>query len=142
MILRLFSNNFLKFIIVGIVNTLVGSILIFVLYNAVGIGYWLSSGISYILVSILSFLLNKYFTFIVTEWNLFMIVAFVINIAICYVIAYGMAKPLMNYFMRTSPQKIRENVALFTGICLFTGLNYLGQRFVVFRKRGCKNETE
>jgi putative flippase GtrA len=114
----------------------------FVLYNIAGVGYWFSSATNYVVGSILSFFLNKYFTFMVAEWNLFMIVAFIINIVICYVIAYGMAKPLMNYLMRTSSQEIRENAALFIGICLFAGLNYLGQRFVVFRKRGCKNETE
>ena len=37
-------------------------------------------------------------------------------------------------FLHSKPQNIRENVALFTGICLFTGLNYPGQRFVVFAK--------
>jgi len=132
----LVDKTLFKFIIVGIINTLVGSALIFILYNAAGMGYWLSSGISYILASIMSFFLNKYFTFAVKKWSLFMVVAFAANIAICYAIAYGMAKPVMNYFLQNSPQKIRENAALFTGICLFTGLNYLGQRFVVFRNRG------
>jgi len=30
-------------------------------------------------------------------------------------------------------QNHRENAALFTGMCFFTGLNYLGQRLVVFK---------
>ena len=105
----------------------------FVLYNTTETGYWLSSALSYILGAILSFFLNKYFTFKVKFWSVFMIITFVINIAICYIIAYGIAKPTMNYFLQNSPLKIRENAALFTGICLYTGLNYLGQRFVVFR---------
>jgi hypothetical protein len=46
----------------------------------------------------------------------------------------------MNYFLRDSSQKIRENVALLTGMCLFTGINYLGQRFVVFGEG--KNEKK
>jgi len=131
----LFDKIFLKFIIVGIISTLAGSTLIFILYNATGMGYWLSSGISYILISILSFFLNRYFTFTVNEWSLFMIVAFILNIAICYGIAYGVAKPMMDYLLRNISQKTRENIALFTGICFFTGLNYLGQRFVVFRNK-------
>jgi len=129
----LIDKTFFKFIVVGIINTIVGSALIFILYNACGLGYWLSSGISYILASILSFFLNKYYTFSVKEWSLFMIVAFAANIVICYIIAYGLAKPLMNYFLRDNPQRLRENAALFTGICLFTGLNYFGQRLVVFK---------
>jgi hypothetical protein len=71
-----------------------------------------------------------------------MIIAFILNIAISYFIAYGLAKPLINYFLNNKPQNIRENVALFVGMCLFTGLNYLGQRFVVFvRSKNEKNLT-
>jgi len=125
-------GSFIRFAIVGVVNTVVGNALMFVLYNAGGMGYWLSSGISYVLASIMSFFLNKYFTFKVKKWNLFMIIAFIINIAICYAVAYGLAKPLMNYFLRDNSQRLRENAALFTGMCLFAGLNYIGQRFVVF----------
>jgi hypothetical protein len=36
---------------------------------------------------------------------------------------------------QNSPQKTRENIALFIGMGLFIGLNYLGQRFVVFRQK-------
>jgi len=133
--MALVDKIFFKFIIVGIINTIAGGALIFILYNVAGMGYWPSSGISYILASVLSFFLNRHFTFSVKKWSLFMVVAFAANIAICYVIAYGLAKPAMDYFLQNNSQKLRENAALFTGICLFTGLNYLGQRFVVFRDR-------
>jgi putative flippase GtrA len=107
----------------------------FVLYNIFGAGYWVSSAANYVVGSIVSFLLNKYFTFNVRRWSLAMIAAFVLTIAVSYVIAYGISKPAVNYLLKDSPQKIRENIALFTGMCLFTAINYLGQRYVVFRKR-------
>ena len=129
----LLDRTLLKFLGVGVINTIAGSTLMFVLYNATGIGYWLSSAISYVFGSILSFFLNKYFTFAVKEWNVFMVISFVANIAVCYLIAYGIAKPAMNYFLQGNSLTIRENAALFTGMCLFTGLNYLGQRLVVFK---------
>jgi putative flippase GtrA len=129
----LVDKIFVKFIIVGVINTIFGSVLIFTLYNACGMSYWLSSGVSYILASVLSFFLNKYFTFAVKKWSFFMVAAFIVNIAVCYAVAYGLAKPAMNYFLQNNSQKLRENVALLAGICLFTVLNYLGQRFVVFR---------
>jgi putative flippase GtrA len=47
----------------------------------------------------------------------------------------------MNYLLKNSPQRIRENVALFIGMCLFTGINYLGQRFIVFKQKK-KNNNE
>jgi len=136
----IFDAKFFKFILVGIINTVVGSAIMFSLYNIAHFSYWISSACNYFFGSILSFFLNKYFTFIVKEWSLFMIIAFILNIAVSYFIAYGLAKPLVNCFLNDKPQNIRENAALFAGMCLFTGLNYLGQRFVVFNRS--KNEKD
>jgi putative flippase GtrA len=135
----LINYTFLKFVVVGIINTLVGGIFIFSFYNIAKVGYWQSASASYILTSILSFFLNKYFTFNVKYWSLFMIFKFIITIVISYLIAYGIAKPVINYLLIDSPKKIRENLALLTGMCLFSGINYIGQRFIVFKinKKQC-----
>jgi len=130
----LFDRKFLKFILVGIINTIVGSVIMFSLYNAAHLSYWFSSACNYFFTSVLSFFLNKYFTFSVKHWSAFMVFSFILTIAISYLIAYGISKPAMNYLLRDSPQKICENAALFTGMCLFTGINYLGQRLVVFKR--------
>jgi len=129
------DGKFFRFILVGILNTIIGSLIMFSLYNAAHLSYWMSSFINYFITSILSFFLNKYFTFGVRQWSVFMVFAFTANIVVSYIAAYGAAKPLMNYFLQGSDQKIRENAALFTGMCLFTGINYLGQRFIVFRNK-------
>jgi putative flippase GtrA len=139
-----FDRTFFKFIIAGIINTVIGSGLMFVLYNLFGVTYWLSSAANYIAGSIVSFFLNKYFTFAVKEWNLFMVVAFILNIAVAYLIAYGLAKPVMNYLLRNNPLAVRENAALLAGMCLFTGINYIGQRTIVFKSSGnttCRGGT-
>ena len=60
---NLFDEKLLKFILVGVVNTLVGMAIMFGLYNLAHCSYWVSSAANYILTSILSFFLNKYFTF-------------------------------------------------------------------------------
>jgi putative flippase GtrA len=129
------NKIFIRFIVVGIINTIVGTAIMFGLYNLAGLSYWTSSLVNYIFTSVLSFFLNKYFTFGVRDWNLFMVVAFIINIAVCYLAAYGLAKPAVGYLLRNSPLKIRENAALFAGMFLFTGLNYTGQRLAVFKTR-------
>lgn len=132
----LFDQKLLRFIIVGIINTIVGSGLMFFLYNAVRLNYWLSSAANYVFVSILSFFLNKYFTFGVRAWSVLMVVSFVLTIAFSYLIAYGIARPAMSWLLKDSPQKTQENWALFMGMCLFTGINYLGQRLIVFKSTG------
>lgn len=44
----------IKFIIVGIINTVVGTSVMFVLYNVFSVGYWMSSAANYIIGSIVS----------------------------------------------------------------------------------------
>ena len=134
-ICAVFDKKFLKFIFVGVINTVVGSSIMFVLYNVVNFGYWASSACNYIFTSILSFFLNKYFTFSVKQWSVFMVTAFIATILLSYLIAYGVSKTIVNFLLKDSPQWIRENLALFAGMCMFTAINYLGQRFVVFKKK-------
>ncbi|MCL2720431.1 MAG: GtrA family protein [Treponema sp.] len=136
-----FDKRFFRFILVGIINTLTGSFIMFMLYNAANLSYWFSSACNYVFTSILSFFLNKYFTFSVKHWSVFMVFAFVITIAISYLMAYSISKPVMNFLLSGYSVKIRENIALFTGMCFFTVINYFGQRFIVFKKEE-KNDSE
>jgi putative flippase GtrA len=119
---------------VGIFNTLVGDGLMFALYNLAHWNYWISTATGCIFGSMLSFFLNKYFTFKVTNWSFTMVGGFIINNIVCYLIAYSVAQPLANYILRDSSQTVRGNVALLSGMCIYAGLNYLGQRLAVFRK--------
>ena len=130
----LLDPSLLRFLLVGCVNTLVGSAIMFGLYNLVGWNYWASSAANYILTSILSFFLNKFFTFRSKNWSAGEVLRFALNIAVCYFIAYGAAKPLVRWLLADVSQTIRENVAMVVGMVLFTACNYLGQRFFAFKK--------
>jgi putative flippase GtrA len=130
----IFDSIFFKFIIVGFVNTIAGSGLMFVMYNVFGLGYWISSAANYVLGSIISFFLNKYWTFNVRKWSLYMVAAYIAIIVISWFLAYKIARTALYFFLSDNPQKTRDNISLFAGMCLYTGLNYLGQRFIVFKK--------
>ena len=67
LILSFFDKKFLKFCLVGAANTLVGSGLMFVLYNLCNCSYNFSTVMNYVVGSILSYFLNRYFTFEVKE---------------------------------------------------------------------------
>ena len=123
-----------KFLLVGVINTLVGSAIMFGLYNLAGAGYWFSSSANYILTSILSFFLNKYFTFRNRERSVRQVIRFAVNIAACYGLAYGLAEPLIRWLLAGQSVTLRENVSMLAGMCLFTGFNYLGQRFFAFKE--------
>ena len=130
---NLFDEKLLKFILVGVVNTLVGMAIMFGLYNLAHCSYWVSSAANYILTSILSYFLNKYFTFKNKERSWKQVLRFVVNIAVCYGLAYGNSKPLCLQLLGNASVAVRDNVSMLVGMCLFTGLNYLGQRLFAFR---------
>lgn len=156
----LFDAKLLKFIIVGVINTLVGTAIMFGLYNLIlpalgwfpaeksydiavfghsftitDLNFWIASAANYILTSILSFILNKHFTFKNKERSFAVVVRFVLNIAVCYILAYGIAKPLTVALLSGCSQKVQSNIAMLVGMCFFTGFNYLGQRLFAFRDK-------
>lgn len=122
----------LKFALVGIVNTVVGTVIMFVLYNFIGLGYWVSSAFNYIVGSILGFVLNKIFTFKNTNTNPRQIITYIINIALCYLLAYAIAKPFIYYVLSGFGDTVKDNFAMVVGMCIYTVLNYIGQRYFVF----------
>ena len=132
---KIIQNTVLRFILVGVINTLVGTAIMFGLYNLAHCSYWVSSASNYILTSILSFFLNKFFTFQNKEKSIGQVVRFAVNIAVCYLLAYGIAKPLCLYLLSGVVTSVRDNVSMFVGMCLFTAFNYCGQRFFAFKKR-------
>lgn len=130
---KLIDPTMIKFLIVGVFNTLVGCGTMFLLYNLANCSYWFSSAANYVVGSIVSFFLNKYFTFQNHEKSWKQVVKFIINVAVCYFIAYGAAKPVVMNVLAAQPINIQENVAMFVGMGLYTVLNYFGQRFFAFR---------
>ncbi len=128
-----YDKTFLKFIIVGIVNTAVGAAVMFALYNIFHCTYWVSSTMNYVVGSIVSFFLNKYFTFKSKVFSFKEVLYFTVNIAVCFFIAYSLAKPFAMYLLSGYSITVQENTAMFIGMVIFTGLNYLSQRFIVFR---------
>ena len=131
-----FDITTIKFLIVGVINTLVGTGLMFVLYNVFSVNYWVSSASNYIVGSIVSYFLNKYFTFQNKEKSLTQIVAFIVNITVCYLIAYGIAKPIVSWIFRDLQERIQGNLSMLIGMGIFLILNYLGQRLFVFKRVG------
>ena len=122
---KIIDKTFVKFVGVGIINTIFGTSIMFISYNLLHLNYWLSSAANYILGSILSYFLNKYFTFQNKEKGLKIVFKFVLNITICYLIAYGVAKPVIRLILRNASKSLQENCAMLCGMGLFVILNYM-----------------
>lgn len=140
---QFFDIKFWKFILVGILNTVVGTGLQFLFFNLFGWNEWISSLIGYILGSILSYFLNKYFTFKNSEKGWKPVARFALNIAICYTLAYTIAIPLTKWICTAnsltmfgwSVETFAGNCSMIVGSCLFVAFNYIGQRFFAFKEK-------
>ena len=140
---QFFDIKFWKFIMVGILNTIVGMGLQFLLFNLFGLDEWVSAIMGYVLGSIFSYFLNKYFTFKNKEKGWKPVVKFALNIAVCYGLAYGIAIPLTKWICVANSftmfgwtvDKFAGNVSMLVGSCLFVAFNYIGQRFFAFKEK-------
>ena len=138
---QIFDPTFFRFILVGVVNTLVGYGVMFGLYNLAGLhtwgdlGYWVSSAANYVVGSVVSFFLNKHFTFKSREKGAGVVLRFAVNISVCWLLAYGLAQPVMGALLGGMglSEQLRGNLTMLAGSGLFVVLNYLGQRFFAFR---------
>lgn len=130
---RFFDKSFWKFLLVGVANTLFGAGIMFLFYNVFHLSYWLSSASNYVFGSVLSYFLNRNFTFQSKSGAGKTLPRFVVSISLCYLLAYGAAKPLARLIFSAAPQRVQENLAMLAGMGFFVLLNYIGQRFFVFR---------
>ncbi len=148
---RIIDESMVKFALVGILNTIVGYAINFVALNVFHLNFMLAGALNYIPTSVMSFFLNKYFTF-KSSGNLKKeAVRFAINILVCWLLAYGIAKPATAFVMGIAPESvfdfvrwisfgyldehsmIIDNVATIVGMGLFVIFNYTGQRFFAFK---------
>lgn len=134
------KNKFLdasipKFLLVGVGNTLLSAVLMFLLED---LGYWASSAIAYVAGAVMSFFLNRSFTFKSQEALGASAVKFAVNVALCYVLAFAIAQPLGGWLLGVFGVEgiWLERLTKLGGMGLYTLLNYFGQRFFAFRKKG------
>ena len=109
---KFFDPSMLRFLLVGVVNTLVGAGIMFLLYNLAGCSYWLSSAANYIVGGVVSYFLNKYYTFKNTERSWKQVLRFALNVAVCWLLAYGIAKPLALRLLAGFDEKLQTNAAM------------------------------
>ena len=134
---KLFNSEIFKFISVGLFITIISILLMYIFYNIFHMGYWGSSAVSYFIGSILSLLLNKNITFRNNDSFIYITPKFFINIVLCYIVAYLIAKPSIKFllsYIKIEQVNIIEQIALLFGVCLFTFMNFIGQKYFVFRK--------
>ncbi|EIJ79832.1 GtrA-like protein [Bacillus methanolicus PB1] len=127
------TNPFVRFLAVGFVNTLIGLTIMFLLMHAVGLSYWLSTFLGNMAGAIASYFLNRSFTFgshVAIAKGGF---RFAVVICSCYFFSYTISRMLAEGTRDDFPLH-EKDFAVIIGSVIYTGLNYLGQKYFVFKK--------
>ncbi|RDB34098.1 GtrA family protein [Exiguobacterium sp. RIT594] len=124
------TQKIIRFLLVGIVNTLVGLGLTLLLYHGFQTGYWVATAFGNGCGIVISYLLNRRFTFsattsLKTDWIRFLLV-----VLISYLIAYRLSLFVIDLFVPS----FGGTGAILIGMVLYTILNFIGQNYWVFKK--------
>ena len=144
---KFFDIKFWKFILVGILNTLVGEGVVLLLTNPVGWkqyswGPGAAAFAGIVVGSIVSFFLNKYFTFKSTEKGWKPVLRFTINIVACMLVRVVVATVVSEVskaagwaMFGMDVNTFAGNLSWAVGAVVFVACNYVGQRFFAFREK-------
>lgn len=136
--------SFIRFILVGIVNTIVGLSFMYLFLHVAGFSYWLSTFLGNSIGACVSFLLNRNFTFKSQNSVVGSAFRFVIVILCCYFISYDIGKKFTEWALNMLPfsfGNLTTDLAVLVGTGLYTVLNYFGQKLFVFPKKNSKLHT-
>lgn len=134
---------FLRFLMVGIINTIVGLSMIFLLFYIFHLSYWVATFFGNIVGGLVSFILNRSFTFQSDKSIKKTIVPFFLVMFICYFVSYNIGKKIAFSFLNITALPILSvhDLAILLGSGLYTITNYFGQKLFVFSHKGQKEES-
>ncbi len=123
-----FDQTFLRFVLVGLVNTAIGYSIIIILFHLIGLSYSLSYFLSYVVGVIISFFLNRQFVFFSENDKLTEFFRFLIAFGVSYGVSYVALYILVEYHL------LGENIAFFAGMVVYSTLFYLLNKHITFKQ--------
>ncbi|MBY6035819.1 GtrA family protein [Fictibacillus nanhaiensis] len=130
------TNSFVRFLLVGVVNTAIGLSVIFILMNGFLLSYWVSTFTGNLIGAAASFILNRNYTF-KSNTSIFKgSLRFGAVVLICYFLSYRLSVQLVNVHLSSQDLLLisQNDVSVILGSILYTLSNYAGQRYFVFKK--------
>lgn len=150
------SREFIKYCLVGIINTLAGLTTAYTFLNLLSCSYLSSTAAAYIIGISVSFILNKTFTFKDKSSNhLSLFIKFTLTMLPSYVISYFLgwmsAKTIFSIdifntfadkitqLINVSQNKISDNIAILISMAIYLVLGFFANKFLIFTN---KNEPQ
>jgi putative flippase GtrA len=132
------NHSFVRFLLVGVVNTIVGLSSMYLFLHGFSFSYWVSTFLGNVIGACVSYVLNRSFTFKSNAAVGTSMLRFAIVILICYFISYYLGEKIALFlFSKISflGTKYAQDAAVLFGTGIYTITNYLGQRLFVFKQR-------
>ncbi len=121
------DKTFVRFLFVGVLNTIIGYSIIMVLFHLVGLTYGVSYFLSYVVGVVISFFLNRQFVFFSKNHKLYEFFRFLIAFGISYIVSYIFLYLFVEY------QILGENIAFLGGMVIYSTVFYLLNKYIVFK---------
>ncbi|MDF2038293.1 GtrA family protein [Cytobacillus oceanisediminis] len=131
------TDTFIRFLLVGTVNTIVGLSMIFMLLDLAGLSYWTATFLGNSTGAAVSYFLNRSFTFRSRACIQSSAVRFIFILFLSYILSYsisGMAAEFIQTFTLLGHDVSPEELAVLLGAGIYTSTNYIGQKYLVFTK--------
>jgi putative flippase GtrA len=132
------NNSFFRFLLVGVINTIVGLSFMYLFLHLFSFSYWVSTFVGNIIGACVSYFLNRIFTFKSDAAVGKSMIRFAVVILVCYFISYYLGEKIAYILFSQIPifsQKYASDAAILFGTGIYTIANYLGQRVFVFQKK-------
>jgi putative flippase GtrA len=126
------KRTFIKFLLVGVLNTFIGLGLMFLLKIGLNWPYWMATFIGNSAGAAVSFLLNRRYTFNSTVPVGKGLLKFTAVILICYLVSYSASKWIATLAVPIQTIIATDNLAIIIGTGMYTIMNYFGQKMFVF----------
>jgi putative flippase GtrA len=138
------QHSFVRFLFVGVINTIVGLSMMYVLLNGFGLSYWVSTFLGNMVGAGVSYFLNKKFTFKSNAPVSGSLLRFILVIGVCYFISYFLGIRLAGWILNqlfSLPNTLQKELGVLIGTGLYTILNYLGQKVFVFKEKTATSQN-
>lgn len=127
------NPTFIRFLLVGLLNTFIGLGLMFILKNELNWPYWLATFTGNSVGAIVSFFLNRAFTFNSKVRIKEGAIRFTAVILVCYALSFSVSRPIAELFGSGQGIISIDNLAILIGTGIYTITNYFGQKRLVFQ---------
>lgn len=143
---KVIDRTLALYMLVGVLNFILCTGIMFILYNVFGLSQHLAPVVNYGLGSLIWYLSCNYVIFPGHKTTGRQLLRFVVDIVVCYLASYYIVGPLLShlllkaesvagFFSFGGAENIRGNCEMTVGAIAYALLNYFGQRYFVFSDR-------